>query len=291
MYKILTKKNIAPETFYMEIEAPKVAKSAKPGHFIMVKADEQAERIPLTVCDVDTKKGSVTIIFKAVGASTELLAGFDEGDSYLDFAGPLGNETELLSEDLEDLKTKKIMFIAGGIGAAPVHPQIKWLYENGIKPDVILGARSKDNLILLSEIEKMADNFYTVTDDGSYGRKALVTEVLEDLIVKEKKHYDLVITIGPLLMMKFVCLVTKKHDVKTIVSLNTLMVCGMGMCGACRATINNETKFTCVDGPEFDGHQVDFDEILNRQSIYKDEEKEKLYQFAHSEQEFKNRRK
>lgn len=283
MYKILTKKKIAPKTFFMEIEAPKVAKSSKPGHFIMVKANEQAERIPLTFCDVDINKGSVKIIYKAVGASTELLASFNQGDSYLDFVGPLGNESELLSEDIEVLKTKKIMFIAGGIGSAPVHPQIKWLYQNGIKPDAIIGSRSKENFILLQEIKKMTDNCYAVTDDGSYGRKALVTEILEDLILKEKKNYDIVIAIGPILMMKYVSLLTKKYNIKTIVSLNTLMVCGMGMCGACRATINNKTKFTCIDGPEFDGHLVNYDEILNRQSTYRDEEKEKLYQFAHSE--------
>lgn len=275
MYKLLRKKNIAPDTFFMEIEAPRIAESAKPGNFIMIKADEQSERIPLTVCDIDAKKGSVSIIFKVVGASTEFLASFNEGDSYEDFVGPLGNESELLDIDINELKKKKIMFIAGGIGTAPVHPQIKWLFENGIKPDAIIGSRSKENLILVPEIEKMTENLYIVTDDGSYGRKALVTTVLEDLIEKENKHYDMVITIGPTIMMKFVCLLTKKYNIKTIVSLNNLMVCGMGMCGCCRATIDGETKFTCVDGPEFDGHLVDFDEIINRSTIYKDEETEK----------------
>ncbi|KEI74027.1 NAD-binding oxidoreductase [Clostridium botulinum B2 128] len=276
MYKILEKKNIAPSIFLMKIEAPRVAKSAKPGQFVIVKMDEKGERIPLTICDYDKEEGSVTIVIQAIGSSTKKMDSFKEGDSFRDFVGPLGQPSDFVNENLDDIKKKKMVFIAGGLGAAPVYPQIKWLSDHGIKADVIIGCKSKEHLILEEEMKKVAGNVYVATDDGSYGYKGLVTNLLKDLIDKEGKTYDHVVAIGPMIMMKFVTLLTKEYNIKTIVSLNTLMVDGTGMCGACRVTVGGQTKFACVDGPEFDGHLVDFEEAIRRQQMYKTEEGKKL---------------
>lgn len=275
MYKILEKQEVAPNIYLMKIEAVRVAKAAKPGQFIIVKMDEKGERIPLTICDYDKEEGSVTIVFQTLGASTNKMATYNVGDYFADFVGPLGQPSEFVHEDLEELKKKKIIFIAGGVGTAPVYPQVKWLDEHGIKADVIIGCKSKENLILEDDMKKVSGNVYVATDDGSYGYKGLVTNLLEDLIQKENKKYDEVISIGPMIMMKFVTKLTKKYDIKTVVSLNTLMVDGTGMCGACRVTVGGETKFACVDGPEFDGHLVDFDEAMRRQTMYKTEEGKK----------------
>lgn len=271
MYKILEKKVLAPSIFMMKILAPRVAKAAMPGQFIIVRVDEKGERIPLTVCDTDVKEGSVTIVVQTIGCSTKQMENYEAGDSFFDFVGPLGMESELLSEDKEELKKLKIMFISGGVGAAPVYPQVKWLHENDIKADVIMGFKNKEMVILEEEMKAVADNVYVATDDGSYGFKGMVTNQLQAL-VEGGSHYDLVVAIGPMIMMKFVCKLTEQLGIKTVVSMNPIMVDGTGMCGACRITVDGETKFACVDGPEFDGHKVDFDEALKRSGQYRAEE-------------------
>ena len=272
MYKIVKKRQLNENIYLMDIEAPRVAKSAKPGQFIIVKMDEIGERIPLTICDYDAEKGTVTIVFQTIGASTERMAKYEEGDYFRDFVGPLGRPSEMVDEDLEELKKKNILFIAGGVGTAPVYPQVKWLKKQGINADVIVGARSTNIAILQEEMQAVAGNYYLATDDGSSGYKGLVTDKLKDLVEKEGKKYDLVVAIGPMIMMKFVCLLTKELNIPTIVSMNPILVDGTGMCGACRITVGDKVKFACVDGPEFDGHLVDFDQAMRRQAMYKTEE-------------------
>lgn len=272
MYKIIRKEKLNDTIYLMDVEAKRIAKSAKPGQFIIVKMDDKGERIPLTISDYDEKRGIVTIVFQVVGASTKRMASMNEGDYFKDFVGPLGRASELISEDLSSLRKKNIVFIAGGVGTAPVYPQVKWLSKRGVNVDVIVGARNKDIVILQKEMEEVANNYYLTTDDGSSGYKGLVTDKLNDLVTKEGKQYDLVVAIGPMIMMKFVSMLTKKLNIKTIVSLNPIMVDGTGMCGACRVKVGNEIKFACVDGPEFDGHLINYDEAMRRQSIYKTEE-------------------
>jgi ferredoxin--NADP+ reductase len=273
LYKIVKKNDLAPNIFEMDILAPRVANSAQPGQFIIIIADEEGERIPLTICDYDKEKGTVSIVVQAMGCSTKKMASYNEGDYFKDVVGPLGKPSEYVEEDIEEVKKKKVLFVAGGVGAAPVYPQVRWFREHGIDVDVIVGAKTKDLIILKDKIESVAGKLYIATDDGSYGFNGMVTGLIEDLVVNQGKHYDLIISIGPMIMMKFVCLLTKKLGIRTIVSLNPIMVDGTGMCGACRVTVGNETKFACVDGPEFDGHLVDFDEALKRQTQYKPEEK------------------
>lgn len=272
MYKILKAQKLADKIFLMDVHAERVAKSCQPGQFVIVKMDEAGERIPLTICDYDRKAGTVTIVFQIVGASTEKMSRLKEGDAFRDFTGPLGQPSEFVEEDLEELKKKKMLFVAGGVGAAPVYPQVKWLHEHGVDADVIVGSKTKDLLILEKEMEAVAGNLYVTTDDGSYGRSGMVTETIKSLVNEEGKHYDVCVAIGPMIMMKFVCLLTKELELPTIVSLNPIMVDGTGMCGACRVTVGGKVKFACVDGPEFDGHQVNFDEAMKRQQIYKTEE-------------------
>jgi ferredoxin--NADP+ reductase len=281
MYKIVAKRLLAPNIYLMDIEAPRVAKSAKPGQFLIVKMHEKGERIPLTICDYDAVKGTVTIVFQSMGTSTKEMAEFEVGDSFSDFVGPLGQPSEMVHEDLESLKDKNIIFIAGGVGTAPVYPQVKWLHEKGLKADVIVGSKSKEMLILEDEMRSVAGNLYVATDDGSYGFKGLVTDLLKNLVQNEGKHYDLVVAIGPMIMMKFVARLTKELGIHTIVSLNPIMVDGTGMCGACRVSVGGETKFACVDGPEFDGHLVDFDEAMRRQTMYKTEESQAQFREEH----------
>lgn len=276
MFKITQKSLLAPNIYLMEVYAPRIAKAAKPGQFLIVRVHEKGERIPLTICDYDINKGTVTIVTQTVGASTNLICAKEEGDSFLDVVGPLGRPSEFVEETPEQLKSRKILFVAGGVGTAPVYPQVKWLHQQGIDVDVIIGAKNKDNLILCEEMSAVAKNVYIATDDGSFGTKGLVTNVIADLIENQGKTYDVVVAIGPMIMMKFVALTTKKYDIKTIVSLNTLMVDGTGMCGACRVSVGGKTLFTCVDGPEFDGHLVDFDEAMRRQIMYKSAEGQKL---------------
>ena len=268
MYKILEAKELTANIFSMVVEAESVAKSCEPGQFVIVRTDADAERIPLTICDYDREKGTVTIVFQIVGAGTQYMSSLKAGDAFHDFVGPLGCPSEFVKENIEELKKKSILFVAGGVGTAPVYPQVKWLHEHGVAADVIVGAKTKDILILEDEMKAVAGNLYVTTDDGSYGRSGMVTQTITDLI-NEGKHYDVCVAIGPMIMMKFVCKLTKELNLPTVVSLNPIMVDGTGMCGACRVTIGDEVKFACVDGPEFDGHLVNFDEAMQRQQIYK----------------------
>ncbi len=272
MYQITKAEKLADKIFLMDVKAPRVAKSCQPGQFIIVKMDENGERIPLTICDYNREEGIITIVFQIVGASTERMSMLKAGDSFKDFVGPLGMPSEFVNEDIETLKGKKMLFVAGGVGTAPVYPQVKWLHEHGIDADVIVGSKTKDLLILENEMKKVAGNLYITTDDGSYERKGMVTEVIKDLIDNQGKSYDVCVAIGPMIMMKFVCLLTKQYNLHTIVSMNPIMVDGTGMCGACRVTVGDEVKFACVDGPEFDGHLINFDEAMKRQQMYKTEE-------------------
>lgn len=280
MYKILTKVPLAPQIFLMEVLAPRVACSAKPGQFLIVIVDEKGERIPLTVCDYDAGKGTVTIVIQAIGASTMRIDQLNVGDSFADFVGPLGVPSEFIHLTEEELKAKRFLFVAGGLGAAPVYPQVKWLAEHGVQAHVIIGAKNADYIIMEEEFRKLTPHVHIATDDGSKGFHGLVTALLEDLVAKGNV-YDEVIAIGPMIMMKFVCLTTKKLNIPTIVSLNTLMVDGTGMCGACRVTVGGKTRFACVDGPEFDGHQVDFEEAMRRQGMYKTIEARRAHMQSH----------
>ena len=268
MFKIVKAEKLADKIFLMDVEAPRCAKKCLPGQFVITKLDEKGERIPLTICDYNREKGLVTIVFQIVGASTQKMGELKEGDYFQDFVGPLGCPSELCNEPLEELKNKKILFVAGGVGAAPVYPQVKWLNEQGVNADVIVGAKTKDMLILENEMAAVAGNYYPCTDDGTYGHAGMVTSKIEKL-VEEGKKYDLVVAIGPMIMMKFVSILTKKLGIKTIVSMNPVMVDGTGMCGACRLQVGDKVKFACVDGPEFDGHLVDFDQAMQRQRTYK----------------------
>ncbi len=272
MYQITKAEKLAEKIFLMDVKAERVAKSCQPGQFIIAKMDENGERIPLTICDYNREEGIITIVFQIVGASTERMSKLQAGDSFQDFVGPLGMASEFVNEDVEELKNKKMLFVAGGVGTAPVYPQVKWLHEHGVDVDVIVGAKNKELLILEDEMKKVAGNLYITTDDGSYVRKGMVTEVIKDLIENQGKKYDVCVAIGPMIMMKFVCLLTKEYNLHTIVSMNPIMVDGTGMCGACRVTVGDEVKFACVDGPEFDGHLINFDEAMKRQQMYKTEE-------------------
>ncbi|HCL02721.1 MAG TPA: NAD-binding oxidoreductase [Lachnoclostridium phytofermentans] len=272
MYKITKKVLLASNIYLMDVEAPRVAKGCYPGQFVIVKMDEKGERIPLTICDYDREEGTVSIVFQAVGPSTQMMAKYEVGEYFRDFTGPLGCKSELIDEPIEELKEKKILFVAGGVGTAPVYPQIKWMKSIGCNVDCIIGARSKDFIILEEEMKEVAANVYVATDDGSYGFKGNVNDMIKELVQNQGKSYDLIIAIGPIIMMKFVCLLTKELGIKTIVSMNPIMVDGTGMCGACRITVGGQVKFACVDGPEFDGHLVDFDEAMKRSQMYKTKE-------------------
>ena len=272
MYKILKAEFLASNIFLMEIEAPRVAKSCEPGQFIIAKIDENGERIPLTISDYDRERGMVQIVVQVIGASTKKMSELKTGDYLEDFVGPLGCPSDLVTDDIEDVKKKKILFVAGGLGTAPVYPQVKWLHEHGIAADVIVGAKTKDLVILEKEMQEVAGNPYITTDDGSYGRGGMVTDTIKYLVNDLGKEYDHCVAIGPMIMMKFVCLLTKELGIHTVVSVNPIMVDGTGMCGACRVQVGNEVKFACVDGPEFDGHLVDFDQAMKRQQMYKTQE-------------------
>ena len=272
MYQIKRAEMLANNIYLMDVEAPRVAKHCEPGQFVIVKIDEKGERVPLTICDYDREAGTVTIVLQTIGASTEKMAHLKEGDYFRDFVGPLGCASEFVNEDLDELKKKNILFVAGGVGAAPVYPQVKWLHNHGVNADVIVGSKTKDLLILEEEMKTVAGNYYPCTDDGSYGHAGMVTSKIEQLVNEEGKKYDLCVAIGPMIMMKFACLTTKKLEIPTIVSMNPIMVDGTGMCGACRLQVGNEVKFACVDGPEFDGHLVDFDQAMKRQQMYKTKE-------------------
>ena len=272
MYPIVRKETLADNIILMDIKAPRVANECLPGQFIIAKTDEVGERIPLTICDYDREKETITIVFQTVGAGTERMMALNEGDALEDFVGPLGCPSELCEEEnLEETRKKKIVFIAGGLGTAPVYPQVKWLHEHGIDADVIMGSRTKDLLFYMDEMKAVAGNVYVCTDDGTYGFHGNGCQQLQALI-DEGKHYDVCVAIGPMIMMKFVTILTKKLEIPTVVSMNPIMVDGTGMCGACRLMVGGEVKFACVDGPEFDGHLVDFDQAMKRQQQYKTEE-------------------
>ena len=268
MYPILEKRCLAENIWLMKVRAPRVARSALPGQFVIVRADERGERIPLTVADYDPAEESVTIVIQTISVSTRKICALQPGESLADFAGPLGRPSEFVGEPLERLRGKRFLFVAGGVGTAPVYPQVKWLHDRGVAADVVIGAKTRDMLICTDEMRAVADRLYIATDDGSAGYKGLVTGLIGELIERGER-YDVCVAIGPMIMMKFVALTTRKYALPTIVSLNALMVDGTGMCGACRVTVGGKTRFTCVDGPEFDAHEVDFDEAMRRQGMYR----------------------
>ena len=271
MYRIVKKKPLTPTLVLIEIEAPMIAKKAEPGQFIILRVDENGERIPITIHDFDREKGTVSIIYQIVGATTEKLNQKQEGDYIQDFVGPLGNATEIPG-------AKKVAVVGGGVGTAIAFPVAKKLHESGVHVDLIVGFRNKDVVVLEDEFRKASTNFFVGTDDGSYVRKALVTELLEEQI-QAGANYDAVFCVGPMMMMKFVCKVTEKYNIPTIVSMSPIMVDGTGMCGCCRLTLNEEngpvTKFACVDGPDFDGFKVDWDESVKRSRMYGEWERHK----------------
>ena len=255
------------------MEAPRLAAAAQPGQFLIVRADEKGERVPLTISDYDKEAGTVTIVTQKIGASTSEICSYEEGDAFADVVGPLGIPSDFTEMPAEELAGKKYVFIAGGVGTAPVYPQVKWLHERGVAVDVIIGAKTKDLVIYKEEMQAVCDNLYICTDDGTEGFHGLVTGMLEKLVNKEGKQYDQAVAIGPMIMMKFATLTCKKLNLPVIVSLNTLMVDGTGMCGACRVTVGGKVRFACVEGPEFDGYLVDFDEAMRRQRMYVTEER------------------
>ncbi len=277
MFEILKAAMLTDNICSFVVKAPNVARACLPGQFLIVRTDENGERIPLTICDYDREEETVTIVFQAVGASTTKMLELKENDCFADVVGPLGQPSEFVNEDEEELKKKKYLFVAGGVGTAPVYPQVKWLKERGVDFDVIVGTKSHDTLILEKEMEEVAgDHLIITTDDGSYKRHGMVTTVIEDLVKNEGRHYDVCVAIGPMIMMKFVVKLTKELELPTIVSMNPIMVDGTGMCGACRLMVGGEVKFACVDGPEFDGFLVDFDGAMKRMALYKTEEGRKL---------------
>ncbi len=268
MYKIVSKRFLTSNIVEMSLEAKQLAKAALPGQFLIVKMHQKGERIPLTVCDVDVEKGLVVIVYQIVGKSTKEMSNYQVGDSYMDLVGPLGRCSDLAEMSDEDLQKERILFVAGGVGTAPVYPQVKYLHARHIQADVIIGAKNKEQLIYVDEMQKVAGHVYVSTDDGSFGHQGFVTDVIKDLVEVKQQHYTRVVAIGPMIMMKNVARLTQSYGIPTIVSLNSLMVDGTGMCGACRVSIGGQTKFTCVDGPEFNAFDVNFDEAMCRQAMY-----------------------
>ena len=271
MYEIKRYERLTDNIFLLDVYAPRVAKKCLAGQFVIIRVDDKGERIPLTVCDFDRDKSLVTVVVQEIGATTYKTGKLRVGDCLADFVGPLGNPSELTQMPIGELKDKKVVFVAGGVGAAPVYPQVKYLHENGVKADVIVGAKNKDLLILQNELRNVAENVFVTTDDGSCGDKGLVTDKLQKLVASGK-NYDLCVAIGPVIMMKFVSALTRQLGIKTVVSMNPIMVDGTGMCGACRVIVGDKVRFACVDGPEFDGHAVDYDDAMTRQRLYKTEE-------------------
>ena len=265
---------LTPTICRMEVEAPRLAAAAQPGQFLIVRADEKGERIPLTISDYDAVKGSVTIVTQQIGASSADIIAFEPGEAFADVVGPLGLPSDFVEKSAEELSAMRYIFIAGGVGTAPVYPQAKWLHARGVAVDVIIGAKTKDLLIYKEEMASVCDNLFICTDDGSEGFHGMVTALLEKLVVEDGRRYTQAVAIGPMIMMKFTTLTAKKLDIPIIVSLNTLMVDGTGMCGACRVTVGGKTRFACVEGPEFDGYEVDFNEAMRRQGQYRTEEAE-----------------
>lgn len=274
MFRIVKKEMLTSNICKMVVEAPMVARAARPGQFLIVRADEKGERIPLTISDFDREAGTVTIVTQAIGASTMAICAMNEGDAFADVVGPLGNPSEFVKWDDAEIKASSFVFLAGGVGSAPVYPQAKWLKEHGANVTVILGARTKDLLIYVEDLRSVSTDLQIATDDGSFGFKGNIPAMLEHLVVNEGKKYTDCVAIGPMIMMKFSVLMAQKLSIPVTVSLNTLMVDGTGMCGACRVTVDGKTRFACVDGPEFDGTKVDFDEAMRRQKQYVSQERE-----------------
>lgn len=264
---------LTPAICRMKVSAPRLAAAAQPGQFLIVRADEKGERIPLTISDYDREEGTVTIVTQKIGASSADIISFEPGEAFADVVGPLGLPSEFVKKSPEELSSQHYVFIAGGVGTAPVYPQVKWLHEHGARVDVIIGARTKDLLIYTEEIGSVCDNLYICTDDGSVGFHGVGTAILEKLVA-DGEVFTQAVAIGPMIMMKFATLTCRKLGIPVIVSLNTLMVDGTGMCGACRVTVGGRTRFACVEGPEFDGYEVDFDEAMRRQGQYRTEEAE-----------------
>jgi NAD(P)H-flavin reductase len=271
MFEILTKEMLTPIICRMKVSAPRLAAAAQPGEFLIVRADEKGERIPLTISDFDREAGTVTIVTQRIGASTTDIIAYEAGECFADVVGPLGQPSDFVKMAPEELAKQRYILIAGGLGTAPVYPQAKWLKEHGVPVDVIIGAKTKDLLIYVDEMKEVCDNLFICTDDGSYGFKGMGTNMLEK-VVEDGHKYTQAVIIGPMIMMKFTTLTCKKLGIPAIVSLNTLMVDGTGMCGACRVSVGGKTRFACVEGPEFDGYEVDFDEAMRRQGQYKAEE-------------------
>ncbi len=276
MYEILTKEMLTPTICRMKVSAPLLSRSAAPGQFLMVRADENGERIPLTISDYDPEEGSVTIVTQGIGASTRDILSFEPGESFSDVSGPLGRPSDFISASAEELSASSYIFIAGGVGTAPVYPQAKWLHSHGAKVDVIIGAKTRELLIYREEMSAVCDNLFICTDDGSEGFHGMVTALLEKLVTEEGRRYTMAVAIGPMIMMKFTTLTAVRLGLPITVSLNTLMVDGTGMCGACRVSVGGKTRFACVEGPEFNGAEVDFDEAMRRQGQYRAEEAEAL---------------
>ncbi len=276
MYEILTKEMLTPTICRMKVFAPLLSRSAAPGQFLMVRADEKGERIPLTISDYDPEEGSVTIVTQGIGASTRDILSFEPGESFCDVSGPLGRPSDFISASAEELSASSYIFIAGGVGTAPVYPQAKWLHSHGAKVDVIIGAKTRELLIYREEMSAVCDNLFICTDDGSEGFHGMVTALLEKLVTEEGRRYTMAVAIGPMIMMKFTTLTAVRLGLPITVSLNTLMVDGTGMCGACRVSVGGKTRFACVEGPEFNGAEVDFDEAMRRQGQYRTEEAEAL---------------
>lgn len=274
-FEILTKEMLTPTICRMSVYAPLLAKAAQPGQFLMVRADEKGERIPLTVSDYDREIGSVTIVTQQIGVSSGEIISREVGDCFADVVGPLGLPSEFVSMSSEEIKSQRYVFIAGGVGTAPVYPQSKWLHERGAAVDVIIGAKNADLLIYKKEMAGVCDNLFICTDDGSEGFHGMVTALLEK-VVSEGRNYTMAVAIGPMIMMKFTTLTAKRLGLPITVSLNTLMVDGTGMCGACRVSVGGKTRFACVEGPEFNGYEVDFDEAMRRQGQYRTEEMEAM---------------
>ena len=275
MYKITKVERLSEKNWLMNVEAPYITRSCLPGQFLIVRTGELGERIPLTICDYDREKGTVTIVFQVVGESTAKISQLKEGDCFTDVVGPLGQPSEFVKEDIEVLKKRNYLFVCGGVGIAPVYPQVRWLAQHGVKADVIMAARSKDLIFYEEQMRSVAANVYITTDDGSYGMKGVGTDMVRKLVT-EGHHYDVCVAIGPIIMMKFTSLTTKELGIPTIVSMNPIMIDGTGMCGACRVVVDGKVKFACVDGPEFDGHKVDYDLAMKRAALYRKEEAEKF---------------
>jgi len=274
MYEIIKKEMLTPSICKMVVKAPKVASAALPGQFLIVRADSEGERIPLTISDYNSEEGTVTIVTQAIGASTIKICAMNEGDSFADVAGPLGNASDFVKWDEEQIKSSRFVFLAGGVGSAPVYPQAKWLKQHGADVTVILGARTKDLLIYVEDLRQVSTTLEICTDDGTFGWQGNIPSMMEHLVNDEGRSYTNCVAIGPMIMMKFSTLAAQRLGIPVVVSLNTLMVDGTGMCGACRVTVDGKMRFACVDGPEFDGTKVDFDEAMRRQRQYAEQEKE-----------------